>query len=67
MNDDIVPQLNQKQLDILMAENQVSNDVLIASEQLTAIWISSYLDEIDRVEHFFTTKLEELINHFILM
>lgn len=50
-----------------MKENQVSEEVLLASEHLTAIWISAYLDEIERIEHFFTSKLDELVNHFIKM
>lgn len=45
-----------------MKEEVVETDTLIASEELTAIWISAYLDEINRVETFFNTKLEELIN-----
>lgn len=40
---------------------------MLASEELAAIWISSYLDEINRVETFFLTKIEELVNQFILM
>ncbi len=34
---------------------------------MAAIWISSYLDEINRVETFFQSKIEELVNQFILM
>ena len=50
-----------------MNDKEVDEEVLVASEQLTAIWISAYLDEIERVETFFTNKIEELVNHFILM
>lgn len=45
-----------------MQKEEVDQDVLQASEELATIWISAYLDEITRVESFFTTKLEELIN-----
>ena len=40
---------------------------MLKSEQLVAIWISAYFDEINRVENFFMSKLKELVEHFILM
>jgi hypothetical protein len=50
-----------------MNQSITNDDTLSASEELTALWISSYLDEINRVENFFNSKLNELINQFILM
>ena len=48
--------MNEKDIDILMSSNDVEKSVLVASEELTAIWISNYLDEINRVEKFFLFK-----------
>jgi len=45
-----------------MNATAVGDEVLSASEELAAIWISAYLDEINRVERFFNSKIEELIN-----
>jgi hypothetical protein len=59
--------MNEKDIDILMSSNDVEKSVLVASEELTAIWISNYLDEINRVEKFFLFKISELIDQFILM
>lgn len=50
-----------------MKDSPIDQDVLLASEELTAMWISAYLDEIQRVEAFFTQKLDSLVNEFILM
>lgn len=63
----MIPNINKKDMDMLMADDFVSPEMLRASEELTAIWISSYLDEVQRVETFFLAKIEELINQFILM
>jgi hypothetical protein len=43
---DLIPEIKQKDLDILMKESPIDQDVLLASEELTAMWISAYLDEI---------------------
>lgn len=65
--ENLIPEVRQRDIAILMTGQEMNADQLLASEELTAIWISSYLDEINRVESFFTAKLEELINQFILM
>jgi hypothetical protein len=65
--ENLIPEVRQRDIDILMTKQEMNADQLLASEELTAIWISSYLDEINRVESFFNAKLEELINQFILM
>ena len=46
MEADLIPEIKQKDLDILMKESPIDQDVLLASEELTAMWISAYLDEI---------------------
>lgn len=52
---------------MLIEEEAIPAEVREVSEEMAAMWISAFLDEIDRVETFFTTKLEETINHFITM
>lgn len=65
--ENFIPEMKKKDVDILMQDFEIDEEVLRASEELSAVWISSYLDEIQRVETFFLTKLSELINQFILM
>jgi hypothetical protein len=63
----MVPEIKAKDVDILLKETEFDAEILHASEEVTAMWISSYLDEISRVESFFEKKLESLITEFILM
>jgi cell shape-determining protein MreC len=54
-------------LEKLLNKRDVSTEKVEKAEQLTALWISAYFDEVARVESFFNDKLEELIDSFILM
>jgi hypothetical protein len=36
--------------------------VLEQSKELATIWIAAYLEEINRIEHFFLQKQNDLIN-----
>ncbi len=49
----LVPEIQKKDFDILMSNTDVKNEVLQQSEELATIWITAYLEEIDRIEHFF--------------
>jgi ADP-glucose pyrophosphorylase len=50
-----------------MKTAEVDADVLNNSEELTAMWIQAYLEEIKRVESFFSMKMDMLVDEFILM
>ena len=41
------------------------DDIQLESEELTIQWLHAFLEEIERIEHFFQSKQEELINDFI--
>lgn len=50
-----------------MSANNVDSQVLEQSKELATIWIAAYLEEINRIEHFFLQKQNDLINQFILL
>lgn len=64
---ELVPSIGSKDVDILMKNAEVDADVLNNSEELTAMWIQAYLEEIQRVESFFGMKMDMLVDEFILM
>ena len=41
------------------------DDIKEESENLTVQWVHAFLEEIERIEQFFKSKQEELINEFI--
>ena len=43
------------------------DDVIELSEKLTIEWIHAFLEEINRIENFFLTKQDALINEFIAL
>ena len=43
---ELVPSIGSKDIDILMKNAEVDADVLNNSEELTAMWIQAYLEEI---------------------
>ena len=63
----LVPEIKQKDFDILISKTDIKDEVLKQSEELATLWISAYLEEIDRIENFFLQKQNDLINQFILL
>ena len=41
------------------------DEIKEGSENLTVQWVHAFLEEIERIEYFFKSKQEELINEFI--
>ena len=41
------------------------DETIELSEQLTIDWVHAYMEEINRIDNFFTTKQDALINEFI--
>ena len=41
------------------------DETIELSEQLTIDWVHAYMEEINRIDSFFTTKQDALINEFI--
>ena len=60
---DIVPKM--KKQDITNMVPDVRDEVIEQSEILAVDWVHAFLEEIDRIEEFFVTKQDDLINEFI--
>ena len=59
----LVPNLKKKDLENMYPEDD--DEIKFDSEELTVQWVHAFLEEIERIEFFFKSKQEELINEFI--
>ena len=60
---DLIPDLKRKDFANMMPDER--DEVTAQSEQLCIEWIHAFLDEIYRIDDFFTARQKDLIDEFI--
>ena len=58
-----MPQLKKKDIQNMIPDEV--DETIELSEQLTIDWVHAYMEEINRIDNFFMTKQDALINEFI--
>ena len=65
--EELLPQkMTKKDLENVM-EPDIMDDTMQLSEKLTVEWVHAFLDEIHRIDEFFSSKQNELIDTFIAL
>ena len=61
--EDLIPKLSKKDLANMRPDER--DEATEEAERLTIEWVHAFLDEVYRIDDFFKTKQNELINNFI--
>lgn len=62
--EDLIPKLSKKDLANMRPDDE-RDETTEEAERLTIEWVHAFLDEVYRIDDFFKTKQNELINNFI--